>query len=95
MLEVLEFLLKIWKQTGGRIHGWTVATGTGGTFAGVSTYLKQQDPTIKCVVADPPGSVLFNYITYKPISPLLCRIGKANSPERATALSLRALGKAE
>eukprot|EP01126_Amoeba_proteus_P005298 TRINITY_DN1175_c0_g1_i1.p1 TRINITY_DN1175_c0_g1~~TRINITY_DN1175_c0_g1_i1.p1 ORF type:complete len:293 (+),score=48.89 TRINITY_DN1175_c0_g1_i1:266-1144(+) len=54
---------EIWCQTKGKIDAWTVATGTGGTYAGVATYLKSKNPDIKCFVADPSGSVLYNFIT--------------------------------
>lgn len=53
---------EIWAQTKGKIDAWTAATGTGGTFAGVSMYLKSQNPSVKCVVADPLGSGLYSYI---------------------------------
>ncbi|KYQ90718.1 cysteine synthase [Tieghemostelium lacteum] len=52
---------EIWQQTNGKVDGWTCSTGTGGTFAGVSMYLKQKNPKITCAVADPPGSVIYNY----------------------------------
>lgn len=53
---------EIWEQTQGQIHGWVAATGTGGTYAGVALYLKEQNPEIQCVVADPLGSGLYSYI---------------------------------
>jgi cysteine synthase len=53
---------EIWAQTGGKIDAWTAATGTGGTFAGVGLFLKEQNPAIKCVVADPLGSGLYSYV---------------------------------
>jgi cysteine synthase A len=53
---------EIWAQTDGKVDAWVVATGTGGTFAGVSLFLKQQHPAIKTVVADPMGSGLYSYI---------------------------------
>ncbi|OMH81420.1 Cysteine synthase [Zancudomyces culisetae] len=49
-------------QTGGKIDGFTCSTGTGGTFAGVTRYLKENVPVVKCFVADPPGSVIYSYI---------------------------------
>eukprot|EP00128_Syssomonas_multiformis_P008801 Colp12_sorted_trinity150504_noHs@28217 len=52
---------EIWEQTGGKIDAFTCATGTGGTLSGVSEYLKSKRSDIKIVLADPPGSVLFNY----------------------------------
>jgi cysteine synthase len=53
---------EIWRQTNGKIDAWTAATGTGGTFAGVSLYLKTQNPNVKCVIADPMGSGLYSYV---------------------------------
>ncbi|MDZ8238768.1 MAG: cysteine synthase A [Nostoc sp. ChiQUE01a] len=53
---------EIWTQTDGKIDAWTAATGTGGTYAGVALYLKEQNPAIKCVVADPLGSGLYSYV---------------------------------
>lgn len=53
---------EIWEQTGGKIDAWTCSTGTGGTFAGVSMFLKEKNPDVKCVIADPMGSVLYSYV---------------------------------
>ena len=53
---------EIWRQTEGTVNAWVAATGTGGTYAGVALYLKEQNPAIRCVVADPLGSALFNYV---------------------------------
>ncbi|WP_414527072.1 cysteine synthase A [Nodularia chucula] len=53
---------EIWRQTNGTVDAWTAATGTGGTFAGVSLYLKARNPQVKCVVADPMGSGLYSYV---------------------------------
>jgi len=52
---------EIWSQTEGRIDAFTCATGTGGTYAGVSMYLKDQNPKVKTVLADPMGSGLYSY----------------------------------
>jgi cysteine synthase len=52
---------EIWAQTDGKVDAWTAATGTGGTFAGVSMFLKEKNPNVKCVVADPMGSGIYNY----------------------------------
>jgi len=54
---------EIWEQTQGQLHAWTVATGTGGTYAGVSTFLKSKNPKIQTILADPPGSVLFKWFS--------------------------------
>jgi cysteine synthase len=53
---------EMWAQTDGKIDGWTAATGTGGTYAGVALYLKEKNPNIRCVVADPMGSGLYSYV---------------------------------
>ena len=53
---------EIWQQTDGTVDVWVAATGTGGTYAGVALYLKEKNPDLKCVVADPMGSGLYSYI---------------------------------
>lgn len=53
---------EIWEQTDGKVDAWVTATGTGGTLAGVAMYLKEKNPAIKTVVADPMGSGLYSYI---------------------------------
>jgi cysteine synthase len=52
---------EIWAQTEGKVTGWVAATGTGGTYAGVAMRLKELNPNVKCVVADPMGSGLYSY----------------------------------
>ncbi|KAG9443483.1 hypothetical protein H6P81_014823 [Aristolochia fimbriata] len=54
---------EIWEQTGGKLHAFVAAAGTGGTVAGVSKFLQEQNPNIKCFLIDPPGSGLFNKVT--------------------------------
>lgn len=53
---------EMWAQTDGKIDAWVAATGTGGTYAGVAMFLKEQNPDVKCVVADPMGSGLYSYV---------------------------------
>jgi len=52
---------EIWSQTGGRLDYFVVALGTGGTVSGTARYLKEQDPKIKVVGADPVGSILKDF----------------------------------
>lgn len=55
---------EIWHQTQGNLDAFTCATGTGGTLAGVTRYLKDvSGGKVKTYLADPPGSVLHSYIT--------------------------------
>jgi cystathionine beta-synthase len=49
---------EIWEQTEGRITTFVAGAGTGGTLSGVARYLKEQNPDIKIIGADPEGSIL-------------------------------------
>ncbi len=49
---------EIWEQTNGQITVFVSAVGTGGTLSGVARYLKEMNPDIRIVGADPEGSVL-------------------------------------
>ncbi|MCY7322183.1 MAG: cysteine synthase A [Phormidesmis sp. CAN_BIN36] len=53
---------EIWAQTDGKVDVWVASTGTGGTYAGVSMFLKEKNPDIKCILADPMGSGLYSYV---------------------------------
>ncbi|KAF2721120.1 PALP-domain-containing protein [Polychaeton citri CBS 116435] len=55
---------EIWAQTQGKLDAFTCASGTAGTIAGVTRYLKTvSDGRVKCFIADPPGSVLYTYVS--------------------------------
>tara|TARA_B100000029_G_scaffold110226_1_gene102040 strand:+ start:2486 stop:3487 length:1002 start_codon:yes stop_codon:yes gene_type:complete len=53
---------EIWEQTEGKIDGFVCSSGTGGTIAGVSNFLKEKNKSIKIYLSDPKGSSLYNYI---------------------------------
>ncbi|MEP4769770.1 MAG: cysteine synthase A [Roseibium sp.] len=51
---------EIFEQTGGKIDGFICAVGSGGTIAGVSTYLREQKPGIVIGCADPLGAGMYH-----------------------------------
>ena len=52
---------EIWAQTDGKVDGFICAMGTGGTLAGISTYLKEQNADVKTGLADPMGAAMYSY----------------------------------
>ena len=48
---------EIWEQTGGELDALVIAVGTGGTITGCARYLKEQNPGLTIVGADPEGSI--------------------------------------
>ena len=48
---------EIWEQTGGEIDAFVISVGTGGTISGTARYLKEQNPELLVVGADPEGSI--------------------------------------
>ncbi|KAK9468582.1 CS 2 [Lipomyces arxii] len=53
---------EIYTQTNGRLDVFLTGAGTGGTISGVARYLKPLIPSLKVVLADPPGSGLYNKV---------------------------------
>lgn len=49
---------EIWEDSGGRVEVFVAGMGTGGTISGVGKYLKERNPNVTIVGADPEGSVL-------------------------------------
>ena len=49
---------EIWQQSQGEVSVFCEFVGTGGTFAGVATFLKAQDTSIACYVVEPVGAAV-------------------------------------
>lgn len=49
---------EIWEDLDGKIDVFVAGVGSGGTISGVGKYLKEKNPNIKVIVADPEGSIL-------------------------------------
>lgn len=50
------------QELGLHLDAFVMSAGTGGTIAGVSRYLKEQDSRIKVFLVDPPGSSLYHKV---------------------------------
>src|SRR5215469_3587610 len=53
---------EIWRDAAGAVDAFVAAAGTGGTFAGIASFLKDQNPQVRCILADPMGSALYCYV---------------------------------
>ena len=53
---------EIWNDTQGKVDAFVSAVGTGGTLAGAARYLKEKNPKVRIVLADPHGSALYSWV---------------------------------
>ncbi|MGH7093689.1 MAG: cysteine synthase A [Stellaceae bacterium] len=60
---------EIWRQTDGKVDGFTCAVGTGGTLSGVGIALKERNPDIKIYLADCMGSGIFSWYARQEFKP--------------------------
>src|SRR5213594_5101754 len=59
---------EIWRDTDGKVTHFVCGMGTGGTISGVGSYLKEKNPKVRVIGADPIGSVLKDYFTTKQLT---------------------------
>jgi cystathionine beta-synthase len=52
---------ELWEQTEGRLTHFVCGVGTGGTISGTGRYLKEKNPHVRIIGADPYGSVFKTY----------------------------------
>jgi cysteine synthase len=74
---------EIWEETGGKIDGFICAIGTGGTLAGVASYLREKNKRVVIGVADPRGAAMYH----------LFKDGKAKSTEGGSITEGIGLGR--
>jgi cystathionine beta-synthase len=48
---------EIWRESAGCVSAFVAGIGTGGTISGTARFLKEKNPEIKIIGADPPGSI--------------------------------------
>ncbi len=69
---------ELWEQTDGRITHLVVSVGTGGTVTGTGRFLKEKNPDVVIVGADPEGSI---FSGGEPRPYLVEGIGKESWPD--------------
>jgi cysteine synthase A len=83
---------EIWDQTGGKIDAFTCACGTGGTLAGVSLALKERNPEVRVVLADPDGSGLYGWVKSNDLtiegSSITEGIGQSRVPDNLSGVAI-------
>jgi cystathionine beta-synthase len=52
---------ELWQQTAGKITHFVAGMGTGGTISGTARFLKEKNPRVRVIGADPVGSILKHY----------------------------------
>ena len=54
---------EIWEQMGHDVDAVVVGVGSGGTLTGIGRFMQRVSPKTEMVLADPKGSILYDYVT--------------------------------
>jgi cysteine synthase A len=83
---------EIWDQTGGKVDAFICSCGTGGTLAGISLALKERNPAIRIVLADPHGSGLYGWVKRNDLtvegSSITEGIGQSRVPDNLAGVAI-------
>jgi len=61
---------EIWRDVDGRLDAFVAASGTGGTFGGAASFLKERGgDSLRAVLADPQGSALYRWVKSGELKP--------------------------
>jgi len=58
---------EIWDQMGSELDIFVAGAGTGGTISGIGKFLKEKNPKVQIILADPVGSILYDLYYHKKI----------------------------
>lgn len=58
---------EIWEQMDGKLDMFVGGAGTGGTISGCGKFLKEKNPGIQIICADPIGSILYDLYYHKKV----------------------------
>jgi cysteine synthase A len=72
---------EIWQQTGGTVDVFVSMVGSSGTFTGVSRYLKERNPKVRCVVVEPVAASILSGRRKKPGRHKLQGVGYMEIPQ--------------
>lgn len=59
---------EVWEAFGDRLDAVVIATGTGGTISGIGRYIKERKPSVRMVLIDPVGSILYEYFKTREVA---------------------------
>lgn len=58
---------EIWEQMGAELDVFVAGAGTGGTISGIGRFLKEKNPKVQIILADPVGSILYDLYYHKKV----------------------------